>query len=238
MSTATIRMTDDLERYLAAVSDREPAILADLRAETRPLRGAGMQISPLQGQFMALLVKLLGPRRIVEVGTFTGYSALAMGLAMPAGARMTCLDISEEWTDIARRYWRRAGLEDRIGLVLGPAADSLANLLAEEGAGSVDLLFIDADKPNYATYWALALDLVRPGGLILVDNVLFQGHVPETVSDAEIVAAYPQSPEFARATMVPSVHAIRTFNRMLHVDSRVDISVLPVGDGLTLAMKR
>ncbi|MEC9345246.1 MAG: O-methyltransferase [Pseudomonadota bacterium] len=238
MSASTIRMTDRLDAYLVSVSDREPAILAELRAETRPMKGAGMQITPLQGQFMALLVKLVGPRRIVEVGTFTGYSSLAMGLAMAPDARMTCLDISEDWTAIARRYWAKAGLADRIDLVLGPAAASMERLLAADGPGTVDMVFIDADKENYATYWEHALALLRPGGLVLVDNVLFQSNVPEDISDADILARYPDSPDFARNVMIPSVHAIRAFNRAVHADDRVELSMLPVGDGLTLAVKR
>ncbi len=216
MSRRTIGLDDDLHRYLLDVSLRDTPLLARLRAETAALGdSARMQISPEQGQFMGLLVGLTGARRIVEVGTFTGYSALCMASALPPDGRLIACDISEQWTSIARRYWTEAGIADRIDLHLGPAMDTLESLQAGE-AGRVDLAFIDADKSNYLGYYEALLRLVRPGGLIMVDNVLWGGSVLET--DATD----------------PDTRAIQAFNRFVHDDQRVDISLLPIGDGLSL----
>jgi caffeoyl-CoA O-methyltransferase len=179
-----------------------------------------MQVSPEQGQFMALLVRLLGARRCLEVGTFTGYSALACALALPPDGRLVTLDISAEWTAVARRHWLDAGVADRIDLRLGPAAGSLAALLAEGAADSFDFAFVDADKTGYDAYYELALQLVRPGGLIAFDNVLWSGRVADpNAQDADTTA-------------------LRALNRKLHADARVDLSMLPIGDGLTLARRR
>ena len=175
MSTRTLSLDDDLYRYLQSVSLREPPVLARLREETARLPMARMQIAPEQGQFMALLLKLMNARRCLEVGTFTGYSSLACALALPAAGRLVALDLSEEWTGIARRYWAEAGVADRIELRLGPAADSLRALLAEGQAGSFDFAFVDADKTGYAEYYELAFELLRPGGLLAFDNVLWGG---------------------------------------------------------------
>jgi caffeoyl-CoA O-methyltransferase len=220
MSTRTIALDDRLYHYLQAVSLREPDVLVRLRAETSRLPAAGMQVSPEQGQFMALLVRLLGARRCLEVGTFTGYSALACALALPPDGRLVTLDISAEWTAVARRHWLDAGVADRIDLRLGPAAGSLAALLAEGAADSFDFAFVDADKTGYDAYYELALQLVRPGGLIAFDNVLWSGRVADpNAQDADTTA-------------------LRALNRKLHADARVDLSMLPIGDGLTLARRR
>jgi caffeoyl-CoA O-methyltransferase len=220
MSTRTLTLDDRLYEYLLAVGTREHPVLRRLRAETARLPMARMQISPEQGQFMALLVRLLGATRCLEVGTFTGYSALACALALPQGGQLVTLDRSEEWTAIARRYWEEAGVADRISLRLGPAARSLQALLDGGGAGTFDFLFIDADKTGYAEYLELGLELLRPGGLIAVDNVLWSGRVADPADRDEDTAA------------------LRALNARLHGDERVDLAMVPIGDGLTLARKR
>lgn len=219
MSNRTITVDDRLYAYLLEVSLREPGVLARLRAETMELPRAGMQISPEQGQFMALLVKLSGARLILEIGTFTGYSALVMALALPDDGRLVACDVSEEWTATARRYWKEAGVEARIELRLAPALQTLCDLLGSGSAGSFDLIFIDADKGNYLAYYEAGLELLRPGGLIAVDNTLWDGRVADgAVNDDD-------------------TQAIRAFNAALHDDARVDLSLVPIGDGLTLARK-
>lgn len=220
VSNRTITIDDDLHAYMLRVSLRETDLMRRLREETAALPRRSMQIAPEQGQFMALLVRLTGARRIIEVGTFTGYSALAMAQALPPGGRIIACDVSEEWTAVARRYWAEAGVADRIDLRLAPARDTLDALLADGEAGRTDLVFIDADKVNYANYYERALILLRPGGVILVDNVLWGGSVinpAKTDADTE---------------------AIRAFNTALVADERVDLSLVPIGDGLTLARKR
>jgi len=219
MSRRTIALTDDLHQYLLDRTLREPKLLAELREETAGMPGAGMQIAPDQGQFMALLVRLSGARRILEVGTFTGYSALVMTLAMPSDGRLVALDISEEYTNTARRYWERAGVADRIDLRVAPALDSLAIMEAAK-EDSFDVAFIDADKENYGRYFDSALSLLRPGGLIMVDNVLWDGAVLKPDADCD-----------------DDTLAIKRFNEQLHADERVAISMAPIGDGLTLAVK-
>ncbi|MGE0718967.1 MAG: class I SAM-dependent methyltransferase [Alphaproteobacteria bacterium] len=220
MSARLTPMTDALRDYLLSVSLRETAVQRELREATLAVKGAGMQISPEQGQLMALLVELTGARRAIEVGTFTGYSALCVALALPADGRMVCCDISKEWTSIGRRFWERAGVADRIDLRLGPAVHTLDDLLANGFGGDFDLAFIDADKSNYDAYYERCLALVRPGGLILVDNVLWGGRVIDP-TDASADTA-----------------AIRAFNAKLHDDPRVTLAMLPIGDGLTLARRR
>ena len=220
MSTRTISVDDRLYDYLLGVSLREPGVLSRLRAETLKLPQAGMQIAPEQGQFMALLVKLTGARSILEIGTFTGYSALAMALALPAGGRLIACDVSDEWTALARRYWREAGVEGRIELRLAPALDTVRSLLGEGGAGSFDLVFIDADKGNYLAYYEASLELLRSGGLVLIDNTLWDGRVADPANDED------------------NTLAIRAFNAALHDDARIDLSLVPIGDGMTLARKR
>lgn len=220
MSTRTIGLSDALHRYLLDVSLREPEILSRLRAETATLPDARMQISPEQGQLMALLVRLTGARRILEIGTFTGYSALIMAQALPADGQLVACDVSETWTAIGRRYWAEAGVLDRITLWLAPALTTLDGLLAEGEAERFDLVFIDADKESYEAYYERALALIRTGGLILIDNTLWGGSVVDlTRTD-------------------PGTVAIRAFNQALKADARIDLSLIPIGDGLTLARKR
>jgi predicted O-methyltransferase YrrM len=219
MSSRTIQVTEAIDDYIHAVSLREPEVLRRLRAETAPIRFAGMQISPEQGQFMALLVRLIGARRYLEVGTFTGYSALAVALALPAGGQVVACDINKEWTAIGRRYWQEAGVAGKIDLRLAPAVDTLDALIRERAA-PFDFAFIDADKENYDAYYERALKLVRPGGIIAIDNVLWDGKVVDPKRDD-------------RDTL-----AIDALNRKIHRDERVDFSLLPIGDGLTVAMRR
>jgi len=221
LSTRSIGLEEQLYRYLKDHSVREAPLLAELRAETAKMPQANMQIAPEQGQFMALLARIIGARRYLEVGTFTGYSALAVTQAMSAQGESTCLDISEEWTTVARRYWIRAGLADRIHLHLRPAAETLALLIREGWSGDYDMAFIDADKTGYVDYYEACLTLVRPGGLILVDNTLWDGKVADPVDEQD---------EDARA--------ICAFNSHVHADERVDVSLVPIGDGVTIARKR
>jgi predicted O-methyltransferase YrrM len=215
-----VLLTDTLYRYLVEHSVREHPVQAELRAETARQQHAGMQIGADQGQFMALLVKLLGARRAIEVGVFTGYSALAVALALPDDGRIVACDLSEEWTDIARRYWQKAGVAHKIDLRLAAAVRTLDALLAEGGEGRYDFAFIDADKGNYLAYYERCLRLVRPGGLIAADNTLWSGEVADP------------------ANTQPDTVALRAFNEVLHRDERVDLALLPLGDGLTLARKR
>ena len=220
MSKRTITLDDRLYDYLHAVSLREPALLARLREETAALPEARMQIAPEQGQFMAMLVRLMSAREILEVGTFTGYSALAMALALPPDGHIVACDVSAEWTAIGRRYWREAGVAERIELRLAPAIETLEALLADGGEDRFDFAFIDADKSGYHAYYEACLKLVRPGGLIVVDNTLWDGRVADdSVQDANTCA-------------------IRAFNAAVHDDVRVDLSLVPIGDGLTLARRR
>lgn len=220
MSRRTIDMTDPLYDYLLANSLREPALFARLREETNTLPAGRMQISPEQGQFMRLLIELMGARKAIEVGTFTGYSSLSVATALPADGHLWCCDVSEDFTNVARRYWKEAGLEKKITLTLAPATETLPRLIAQGHAGSFDFAFIDADKANYDSYYESLLTLLRPGGLIAVDNVLWSGAVarPEK-TDADTVA-------------------IRALNAKIHKDERVTMALLPIGDGLTLARKR
>ena len=220
MSNRTLTIDDPLYEYLLRVSLREPEILWRLRRETGYLDMANMQISPEQGQFMALLVKLLGVRRAIEVGVFTGYSALAVALALPDDGRLLACDVNRDWTDMAQRYWEEAGVAHKIELRLAPAWQTLQSLIDAGDSGTFDFAFIDADKVNYPQYYEACLRLVRPGGLIAIDNVLWGG---------DVIAADKQDEDTV---------AIRGINAMLREDARVDISLLPIGDGLTLARRR
>jgi predicted O-methyltransferase YrrM len=220
MSVRTIYLNDELYEYLQHVSLREPELLARLRAETARLEGANMQIGPEQGQFMSLLVELLDVRRALEVGTFTGYSALVVALAIPSDGRLIACDVSEEWTSIGRRYWEEAGVAEKIDLRIGPALETLNGLLADGGEGRFDFAFIDADKTSYDDYYERSLRLLRPGGLIAIDNVLWNGTIHDMTIDD------------------PDTRAIRALNEKLHTDDRVSISLVPIGEGLTLARKR
>lgn len=220
MTDRRLQITDHLHRYLVEHSVREPQVLARLRAATASLPAARMQIGPEQGQLMALLAKLIDARRCIEIGVFTGYSSLAVALALPADGRILACDVSDEWTSIARRFWREAGVEHKIELKLQPALRTLEERLAEGEAARYDFAFIDADKPAYDTYYELLLKLLRPGGLIALDNTLWSGAV-----------ANPNDRE-------PNAVALRALNDKLHRDERIDLSLLPIGDGLTLARKR
>jgi caffeoyl-CoA O-methyltransferase len=213
-------MTPALQEYLLQVSLREPELLGRLREETASHRGSGMQIAPEQGQFMALLVKLMGARRCLEVGVYTGYSSLAVALALPADGRLLACDLNEEWTRVARRYWEEAGVAGRVELRLGPALETLDQLLREGEAGCFDFAFVDADKREYQAYYERVLQLLRSGGLVAIDNVLWGGSVVDAKDDSE------------------DTRAIRQFNAALAEDQRVDLSLIPIADGLTLARKR
>jgi len=220
MSNRSIGLDGPVYDYLLAASLREPPVLVRLRAETAGHPRVNMQISPEQGQFMALLVRLTGATRCIEVGVFTGYSSLAVALALPPDGRIVACDVSPEYTAVARRYWDEAGVADRIDLRLAPALETLDALLAEGGEGTYDFGFIDADKGGYADYYERLLRLLRPGGLIAVDNTLWDGRVAEAGNEE------------------PDTLAIRAFNERLRDDERVDLSLVPIGDGLTLARKR
>jgi predicted O-methyltransferase YrrM len=220
MSVATIAMTEALYGYLLKTTLREPELLARLRSETAALPNGGMQISPEQGQLMGLLIELTGARRTLEVGVFTGYSSTVVALALPSNGRLVACDVSEEWTNIARRYWREAGVESKIELHVQPALQTLDALLAAGEAGSFDFAFIDADKAAYDAYYERCLTLVRPGGLVAVDNTLWSGAVADSSDQRE------------------STRAIRALNVKMAADSRVTTSLVPIGDGLHLARKR
>lgn len=220
MSRKTLTLTDELYQYLLSVSLREPSLLHRLREETGAIGpDATMQIAPEQGQFMGLLVKLMSARLVLEIGTFTGYSSLCMAMALPPHGRVITCDINKEWTAIARRYWTEARVENRVELRLGAALDTLDTLLAEGHERKFDLVFIDADKENYIGYYEYSMKLLRPGGLVLVDNVLWSGKVIE-----------PDMQDVNTA-------AIRGFNEYVKNDSRITLSIIPIADGLTLGVK-
>ena len=221
MSRQPTQVTEPLYDYLLSVTLREPDLLKRLREETAPMQGAGMQISPDQGQFMRLLIKMLGARRTLEVGVFTGYSSLSVAMVLPDDGQIIACDVSDEYTSIARRYWQAAGVAHKIDLRLGPAVDTLAELVADEANhGAFDFAFIDADKNNYATYYEHAFKLLRRGGMIAIDNVLWGGGVIDNERQDE------------------DTLAIRALNQQIYKDDRVDVSLVPIGDGLTLARKR
>ena len=220
MANKTISFDDRLYEYFGSVAYDEPAVLAELRKRTQSLADAMMQITPEQGAFMGLMVKLTGARRILEIGTFTGYSALAMASALPAGGRLLASDVSAEWTAIAREFWTKAGLADRIELVLKPGREVIADLLKRGEAARFDMMFIDADKSNYDHYYEGGLALLRQGGLMMIDNVLWGGDVADTTKTDMDTAA------------------LRALNAKVRADARVDFVMVPIGDGLTLIRKR
>ncbi|HVO01409.1 MAG TPA: class I SAM-dependent methyltransferase [Candidatus Cybelea sp.] len=219
MARRSLELDDRLYDYLQQKGVRESELLKDLRAETSKLSGAGMQIGPEQGAFMALIVELIGARRALEIGTFTGYSSLCVAGALPPDGKLICCDVSEEYTAVARNYWRRAGLESRIELRLGPALATL-DALIEAKVPDFDFAFIDADKGNYPNYYERVLKLLRPGGLIAIDNVLWGGDVADPAKHDE------------------DTDAIRALNDQVRGDERVTLSLIPIGDGVTLARKR
>ncbi len=219
MTRRTLALTDRLYDYLLGATLREHPAQARLRAATAALPEGGMQSAPEQGQLMGLLVELTGARRLLEIGCFTGYSTLAMALALPPDGHLLTLDVNPDWVEIGRRAWREAGVEDRIEVRFGLAQASLDQLIAAGGAGSFDLVFIDADKKSYDAYYERSLVLVRPGGLIMIDNVLWGGAVADPVNRDR------------------QTEALRALNAKLQADSRVSLALVPIGDGLMLARK-
>ena len=219
MENKSISMNDRLYQYLLSVSLRENESLRLLREETAKDPMAILQIPPDQGQFMALLVKLMGAKRILEIGTYTGYSTLSMALALPDDGTIISCDINQSWADIGRPYWRQAGVENQIDLRIAPALKTMSELLESGGRGSFDLIFIDADKGSYSAYYEKGMDLLRDGGLFLLDNVLWKGRVAD------------------ESILDPDTTALRELNELIYRDLRVDVTMLPTGDGLTLARK-
>ena len=220
MSRSTLKLTDSVYDYMLEHSLRESEACQLLREETAPMKMGMMQVSPEQGQFMAFLVRLTGTRRALEIGTFTGYSALCVAQALPSDGRLVCCDVSEEWTSVGQRYWQSAGVSDKIDLKIGPATETLQALREDGEEGRYDFAFIDADKENYLVYYENVLSLLRTGGVLLIDNVLWGGSVANPGKNDD------------------DTNAIRTLNQHLHGDDRVLLSMLPVGDGLTLVMKQ
>ena len=220
MSNQTISITDSIYKYLCENSLREDEVLSSLRAYTYRMEQRNMQISPEQGQFMQLLIKLMGAKNTIEIGVFTGYSSLCVALALPLDGKIIACDISTKYTDIAKKYWKDANVRDKIDLRIGPALDTLQKLIDKGLSNTFDFSFIDADKINYDNYYELSLKLLRPGGLIAIDNVLWSGDVvDERINDID-------------------TESIRSLNKKIYIDKRVDISILPIGDGLTLALKK
>lgn len=220
MTKQTLGLEKRLYDYLLSVSVQEPEVLTQLREETAQLPMSQMQIAPEQGQFMALLIQLMGAKKTLDIGVFTGYSSLVVALALPQDGKVVACDVSEEYTNTARKYWQQAGVASKIELHIAPAVETLDRLLTSKEAGTFDFAFIDADKSNYDNYYERALQLVRPGGLIAVDNVLWSGRVAD-----------PQVQD-------NRTNNIRAFNQKLHQDPRVMISLVPIADGLMLALKR
>ncbi len=219
MTGRDVKLDDRLHDYIRAHSAREHPVLAELREATAGMKHAGMQISPQQGQFMALLARLVKARRVIEVGVFTGYSSLAVALALPDDGKLVACDVNEEWTSMARRFWEKAGVAAKIELRLAPARLTLDELIAAGESGSYDFAFIDADKAHYMAYYERCLTLLRVGGLIVVDNTLWSGAVVDPAAKDE------------------DTLAIRAFNDAVRLDQRVAMSLLPIGDGVTLATK-
>lgn len=220
MAYKTSGLEKSIYEYLQSVSLREPEILAQLRQETAQHPRSRMQITPEQGQFMALLVQLMGAKKTLDIGVFTGYSSLVVALALPPEGKVVACDLSEEYTAIARRYWQQAGVADKIELHIAPALDTLDKLIAQGEAGTFDFAFIDADKNNYDNYYERSLQLLRPGGLIAIDNVFQSGRVADPQEQDKIT------------------NSIRAFNQKLHQDPRITLSLVPIADGLSLALKR
>lgn len=221
MSTEHIQVTPELFAYMRSVSLRETELRRALREETAELPDSQMQIMPEQGQFMALLLQLMKARRGLEIGTFTGYSALCFAEALPDDGLIVCCDVSAEYTAIAQRYWEKSGLRHKMDLRLAPALDTLDQLLQDGQKASYDFCFLDADKENYSEYYEKALTLLRQGGLLMADNVLWSGRVAGTSDDESA-----------------STNALKNFNQKLATDQRVALSMLPLADGLTLAIKK
>jgi predicted O-methyltransferase YrrM len=219
LSNRTLSIDDRIYNYLCDISIKEPELLRQLRQETAQIEYSVMQISPEQGQFMSLLIKLMAASRAIEIGTYTGYSSICIASAMPADGKLICTDISPQWTSIAEKYWAKAGLENKIDLFSQPAEQTLQMLLDDGTQRTFDFIFIDADKQNYIKYYEMGLSLLRKGGIIAVDNTLWSGAVADPENDE------------------PGTRAIRRFNEMLKQDGRVSHSLLTIGDGLTLILK-
>lgn len=220
MSNRTLNLTDKLYDYLLSVSLREVSVLTELREVTAKLSSHQMQIAPEQGQFLAMLVRLMGARNCIEIGVYTGYSSTSIALALPSNGKLLACDVNEEWTQLAQTFWQKAGVTQKIELRLAPAIETLNDLIKKQQENSFDFVFIDADKASYDDYYEKALLLVRKGGLIIFDNTLWGGDVADaTVQDN-------------------STKALRLLNEKLYADERIDLSLVPIGDGTTLAMKR
>jgi len=220
MASYSIGLSDALSDYISGVGYRESDAQRGLREKTAPMSSGVMQISPVQGAFMSVLVQAIGARLCVEVGTFTGYSALTVAAALPADGKLICCDVSEEWTDIGKPFWQQAGVADKIDLRIAPAAEPLDSLIADGMSGTVDFAFIDADKTGYAVYYEKLLTLLRPNGLIAIDNVLWGGAIIDDSDTSDDTVA------------------LRALNEMIAKDDRVEIAMTPIGDGLTLVRKR
>lgn len=220
MANKTIGISDELAAYVVRVGTREPGVLARLREETAAIPEHRMQIAPEQGAFLALLVELTGARRCLEIGTFTGYSSTAVALALPEDGHLVCCDVSEEWTSVARRCWEEAGVAGKIDLRIAPATETLDRLLAAGEESTYDFAFVDADKTGYDGYYERLLRLVRPGGLIALDNTLWSGKVLDEEPDDE------------------ATRALQALNAKLYGDERITLCLLPVADGVTLARRR
>jgi len=220
MSSSTIGLNNELRKYMLDVSFRDDEILKQLREETLTLKEAQMQISPEQGAFLSILTKILNAKKTLDIGVFTGYSSLVVARELPDDGLVVACDTSIEWTSIAKKYWKLAGVDNKVGLHLAPARETLEKLIEDGQASTYDFSFIDADKINYQSYYEYSLTLVKPGGIIAVDNVLWSGQVIDEY-DSE-----------------PATRAIRSFNEQLYQDDRVSISMVPIGDGLTLAYKK
>ncbi len=220
MSSSTLNLTDSLYNYVLENSLRELPEQEALRQETAQLEMGKMQISPEQGQFMQLIAKLINAKKVIEIGTFTGYSSLAVALSLPTDGRLIACDISEEWTDIAKRYWQKTGTDSKIDLRIAPALETLNSLLEDGQAETYDMVFIDADKPGYDDYYEASLKLIRKGGLLMIDNTLWSGSVADdSINDEDTLA-------------------LRLLNKKIHQDNRVEMSLLPISDGLTLVVKK
>ncbi|KEI73234.1 class I SAM-dependent methyltransferase [Endozoicomonas elysicola] len=220
MSTETLQLNDTIYQYLYSVGLREHSVLKELREVTSHHPHRTMQISAEQGQLMAMLTKLSNASRAIEVGVFTGYSALSVALSLPEHGELIACDINSEYTDIAKSYWERAGVSDRIKLHLAPASETLKQLIEQGEQNQFDMAFIDADKTGYNTYYEQCLQLIRPGGLILIDNVLWSGRVADDNTSDE------------------NTSALKRLNKKIHQDNRVDMMLLPISDGLSIAIKR
>lgn len=220
MTNQTLNLSDKLYQYMLSISVHEPAILKLLRETTHKLSSHGMQISPEQGQLMALLIELIAAEKTLEVGVYTGYSSLVVALALPETGKIIACDINDETTSIARDFWQKAGVAHKIDLKLAPALETLNDLIKQNHSNSFDFIFVDADKRNYLNYYERSLTLLRPGGIMLVDNVLWNGRVAEKCACDE------------------QTLSIRAFNQAIHQDKRISMCLIPIGDGLTLIRKR